>query len=300
MDQEKDISLPPIAEEEKDTSTNFASDEMLVPDDAFAPENEEGASLADAELLPQSLSDEDDFSLDEDDGLFTDEEIASLLPAADEQFPTESAPVQSSDPENASASTDASAPENQAVVENKCACERTKAVDSFFDIAEMFVFALAVVLIAMSFFFRHSVVDGSSMENTLFEGEHLIISDFFYTPKQGDIVVVQDASKADAYPTLSNPIIKRVIATEGQTVSIRYNGEVYVDGVLLNEEYVKVDFSHYYDELSVTVPEGCLFLMGDHRNVSLDSREAGCFREEAILGKVILRFLPFDRFGTVK
>ena len=165
----------------------------------------------------------------------------------------------------------------------------------------MFVFAMAFVLIAMAFCFRHSVVDGGSMENTLYDGEHLIISDLFYTPKQGDIVVVQDLSKQDLHPELSHPIVKRVIATEGQTVMILSNGDVYVDGELLDEEYVYIDEPGYrYNDLYLVVPEDCVFLMGDHRNVSLDSRSsAGAFSEDAILGKVILRFAPLDRFGRV-
>ena len=139
------------------------------------------------------------------------------------------------------------------------------------------------------------------MENTLLDGEHLIISDLFYTPKQGDIVVVQDLSKKDLHPELSKPIVKRVIATEGQTVMIMPSGDVYVDGELLDEDYVYIDVSEYhYKELSLVVPEDSVFLMGDHRNVSLDSRSsAGAFSEDAILGKVILRFAPLDRFGRV-
>ena len=166
------------------------------------------------------------------------------------------------------------------------------------------MFALAFVLVAMAFCFRHSVVDGGSMENTLYDREHLIISDLFYSPKNGDIVVVQDLSKAHTSKELAKPIVKRVIATEGQTIMIRSNGEIYVDGELLQEDYVYIDDPEYqYDELPLmTVPEGCVFLMGDHRNVSLDSRSAaGTFSEDAILGKVILRVFPLgDRFGKIE
>ena len=82
---------------------------------------------------------------------------------------------------------------------------------------------------------------------------------------------------------------------------ITSDGRVYVDGVLLDEPYVYIDtYDYTYDTLKMTVPEGYVFLMGDHRNVSLDSRSpAGPFSEDAILGKVVLRFLPIDRFGTV-
>ena len=98
-----------------------------------------------------------------------------------------------------------------------------------------------------------------------------------------------------------------MIATEGQTVKIYYDSlteenVVYVDGVLLDEPYVYIDeYLYQYNSLETTVPEGCVFLMGDHRNNSADSRGiAGSFREEAILGKVVLRFLPIQRFGAVK
>ncbi len=298
MDQEK--YLPPIPEEEIEASENQSDIQALVPDDALAPDKADDLSVKEEEMLPQSLSDEDDFPLDEDDGLFTDEEIASLVSPAEQTASEASLSAPSEDETDEAENADALPSSAPKIAACESAAGRTKAVDGFFDVAEMFIFALAFVLIAMSFFFRHSVVDGGSMEDTLFEGEHLIISDFLYDPKPGDIVVVQDASKAETYATLAHPIVKRVIAIEGQTVSIRYNGEVYVDGVLLDETYVKNDFPDTVcNEVSVTVPQGCLFLMGDHRNVSLDSREAGCFREEAVLGKVILRFLPFSRFGTV-
>jgi signal peptidase I len=95
--------------------------------------------------------------------------------------------------------------------------------------------------------------------------------------------------------------VKRVIATEGQTVMILPSGAVYIDGELLDEDYVYIDDPNYlYKELCLVVPKDSVFLMGDHRNVSLDSRSsAGAFSEDAILGKVILRFAPLDRFGRV-
>ena len=167
---------------------------------------------------------------------------------------------------------DEDAPKTETPAENT-----QRRIDGIFDILEMFVFALAFVLIAMAFCFRHSVVDGPSMMDTLQDGEHLIISSLFYTPKQGDIVVVQDASKEDVNRNLAKPIVKRVIATEGQTVKIYYDTQseknvVYVDGILLDEPYVYIDESNYqYHSLETTVPEGCVFLMGDHRNNSTDS-----------------------------
>lgn len=281
---------------------------LIVPDDAFAQDVTDENITNTAEMLPQSLADDTVDFLDEDRELFfTDEEIAALraketsgeakisVSEVSEETNEESDNSLPDDPNSFLSATENVAEETGA--------KKTRKIDSCFDILEMFVFALAFVLIAMAFFFRHSIVDGGSMDNTLHDKEHLIISNVFYSPKQGDIVVVQDTSKAGIHNTLSKPIVKRVIATEGQTVRIRSTGEVYVDGVLLNEEYIFIsDPDFRYDELpSMTVPEGCVFLMGDHRDVSLDSRSAaGTFHEDAILGKVVLRIYPFDRFGTVR
>ena len=167
-------------------------------------------------------------------------------------------------------------------------------VDMRFDFVELFVFTLAAVLVIMTFFFKHSVVEGSSMEQTLHEGEHLIISDFFYTPETGDIIVCEDYSTGHL-----KPLVKRVIATGGQTVRIDPYGNVYVDGELLEEDYVYIDGYMENIPLFYSVPEGEVFVMGDHRNLSSDSRAFGTVSENSILGKVLLRFYPFDKFGTV-
>ncbi len=300
MDHENK-SLESEAITERDASFNEKKkDEILVPDDAFAQEDFEETKKSTSEMLPQSLADDEDSFFDDEDELFTDEELASL--PAQKQTAAQASESNSEDaPAEDETREDVAQNATQDAQGNATA---TRRIDSCFDVLEMFVFALAFVLIAMAFFFRHSVVDGGSMENTLYDQEHLIISDLFYSPKQGDIVVIQDTSKAGVHNTLAKPIVKRVIATEGQTIMIRSNGEIYVDGALLDETaYLYIDDPYYqYDALPLTtVPEGCVFLMGDHRNVSLDSRSAaGTFSEDAILGKVILRFLPFDRFGAVK
>ena len=174
--------------------------------------------------------------------------------------------------------------------------DKPRKVDTRFEFIELFVFTLAVIMLITTFFFRHSIVDGQSMEGTLHDGEHLIISDLFYTPERGDIIVCAD------YETgLKKPIVKRVIATEGETVRITREGEVYIDGVLLVEDYVYIDEESYrYTPMIYVVPEGEVFVMGDHRNMSTDSRVFGSVKEEAILGRVLLRFLPIEKFGTVK
>ena len=183
--------------------------------------------------------------------------------------------------------------------------KKPRKIDGRFELIELFIFTLVAVMILTTFFFRHSVVEGQSMENTLWEGEHLIITDLFYTPKNNDIIVFEDYSTG-----FKKPIVKRVIATEGQTVQIKIDG-VYVDGQKLDEDYVYIDpeddFNYLEDILpqyynGYTVPEGELVVMGDHRNHSTDSREFGTISEESVLGKVILRFYPLtkDKFGKVE
>ena len=136
------------------------------------------------------------------------------------------------------------------------------------------------------------------MLNTLENGDHLIISDVFYTPKRGDIVVCQDYETGH-----TDPVIKRIIAIEGDSIEILANGMVFVNDRLLVEEYVFIDGEDYFEGMPKTVvPEGMIFVMGDHRNLSADSRtfDSTFVREDAILGKVMLRFYPFDKFGAVE
>lgn len=176
-------------------------------------------------------------------------------------------------------------------------------VGDIFEFVELLAVAFAIILIISAFFFRHSVVSGGSMLKTLNDGEHLIISDFLYEPKFSDIVVFQlEEDQADMFlhVSASEPLIKRVIATEGQKVKI-VDGRVYVNGNELIESYVYrdgIDSVMNMDE--ITVSDGHVFVMGDHRNDSLDSRAFGEIDVRLILGRVVLRFLPFQSFGAVK
>jgi len=145
---------------------------------------------------------------------------------------------------------------------------------------------------------RLAIVDGSSMENTLHDKEMLVISNFMYEPKNNDIIVFNS-------PNYPDPIVKRVIATENQTVDIDFETwTVTVDGVALNEDYIKrVAGSMSSSDMvfPLTVPEGCVFVMGDNRNDSLDSRTTriGFVDERYILGEVKIRLTPFSKFGKV-
>ena len=171
--------------------------------------------------------------------------------------------------------------------------------ENFLNYLHDLIYILAVVLLLCLLCFRVVVVSGSSMYDTLLDGDYLLlISNAFYqNPRQGDIVV---ASK-DSFDN-GAPIVKRVIATEGQTVDIDFGtGIVYVDGVALEEDYTytmtNLDEGTSFPQV---VEEGHVFLMGDNRNKSKDSRspEIGQVDEREILGKAIFLFMPGTNKGN--
>ena len=161
------------------------------------------------------------------------------------------------------------------------------------------------MIILFTFVFRIVGVEGVSMQPTLDGGDNggmgdrVILTHMFYTPQPGDIVVVTKPGT-----NVENvPIIKRVIATEGQTVDIDFDsGAVTVDGKVLDEPYIN---EPTYTKGNVTFPvkvkEGCVFVLGDNRNHSLDSRfeQVGMVDNRYILGKAIFRILPINRMGVV-
>ena len=149
--------------------------------------------------------------------------------------------------------------------------------------------AVVFGILIFIFIFHVTTVRGSSMNDTLLGGDRLFTSDLFYTPEQGDIVIFRT-------PYYDEPLIKRVIATEGQTVDIDFDaGSVYVDGNLLQEDYIK-EPTRTSNGFSgpLTVPEGMLFVMGDNRNNSNDSRlpAIGCIDVRAVQGKAFFILLP--------
>lgn len=166
-----------------------------------------------------------------------------------------------------------------------------------FDWVQCVVTALVVCILLFIFVGRTVGVVGSSMESTLSQGDRLIISRLFYTPQQGDIVVLcKNTFKEEA-------IIKRVIAVGGQTVDIDFDeGIVYVDGEALEEDYInELTYRPLDFDGEITVPEGSVFVLGDNRNHSNDSRDSriGCVDARYIIGKAYWRVTPFSDFGSV-
>ena len=185
-----------------------------------------------------------------------------------------------------------------------------------FEYLEMFATALCVVLLIFMFAIRFCSVKGPSMENTLFDGEKLFVSNLFYTPERGDIVIFHQSGGQ-----LNEPVVKRVIATAGEWVKVEYpsedrmtvtvksydeNGKL-VETVLDESAYAYMDTSinpnNRWDYGGyVQVPEGHVFVLGDNRNHSWDSRdkyEIGMVDERRILGRVLFRVFPFSEFGAV-
>ena len=159
-------------------------------------------------------------------------------------------------------------------------------------------YMLAVIIVALLVFFRVVIVSGESMYSTLWDGDWLLlVSNVFYQePETGDIIVACQKSYNDG-----EAIVKRVIAREGQSVDIDFDlGVVYVDGVALEEEYTYTPTN--IDEgmdFPLVVDEGCIFVLGDNRNKSKDSRstEIGLIDKREVLGKAIFLMFPGDDEG---
>lgn len=176
------------------------------------------------------------------------------------------------------------------------------------DIFDIVIKALILILVLLTFVLRMCTVVGDSMNTTLANGEKLIISNLLYTPKENDIIVFHDTG------SFNEPIVKRVIATGNKWVKIDYaTATLYVSDDNVFDDSDIVDESSYlyltggkYDEKTGTfetyVPEGYVFVMGDNRNNSSDSRSSsiGPVDVRTILGRVIIRISPINKFGFVK
>lgn len=154
--------------------------------------------------------------------------------------------------------------------------------------------AVVLALVINHFIFSIVQVQGESMLPTLENNERLFVRKFLYEPKNKDIVIVKSE-------VMNKYIVKRVIATEGQTIDIKEDTcEVYVDGKLQNEPYINENIIYYIgnsDIYPLTIPEDCVFVMGDNRAHSYDSRGIGVVKNSEVMGKAIFRIWPFDSLG---
>jgi len=159
----------------------------------------------------------------------------------------------------------------------------------FFEAASVIVTAMAMIAVIFTFFFRIVGVNGSSMDNTLHNGDWLIVTPYYKEPVYGDIVISTKDTAAEG------ALVKRVIAVAGDEVVVDEYDNVFVNGVEINDDpYIETDgqnWRHGDLEYPVTVPEGCVMLMGDHRSVSWDSRykDIGFAEVDYLLGKAQLR-----------
>lgn len=199
-------------------------------------------------------------------------------------------------------------------MKNKIKKHDDKLLDELLTLLETAIITLFVILLIFTYVLKIVIVDGESMQNTLFQDDAIVVSLLYSEPETGDIVIINadDAVLLNSDNTLryevglGKKIVKRVIATGGQTVDIDFEkGAVYVDGVMLEESYVTglthLDEGAFTDQYPVTVPEGYVFVMGDNRAYSKDSRslEIGFIAVDSIVGRAFFRLSPISEFGFV-
>ncbi len=175
----------------------------------------------------------------------------------------------------------------------------------FLDMVESVLISCFVVMLLFGFVLRPVKVDGSSMVPTLYNMDQLLMISLFYQPAYGDIVVINgdyatlfsDAEQTVPYETQGTDInlVKRVIATGGQTIDIDFDtGNITIDGELLDQSFITLKPTRNEGAFTypMTVPEGYCFVMGDNRNGSMDSRHpsVGLISEDQVLGHVVLRY----------
>lgn len=168
-----------------------------------------------------------------------------------------------------------------------------------YDWIHCMIIALIVCVFLFVFGIRVINVAGSSMNPTLFNGEKMLVSNLFYSPEVGDVVVF----KKDEYDP-NKALVKRIIATEGQVINIDFEtGTIYIDGQPFEEDYISELTVNKLDFIGPkTVPKGCVFVMGDNRNASTDSRDSriGMVDARLIIGKVYYVIFPIPSFRLVR
>ena len=233
---------------------------------------------------------------DMEHGELTPEEELRPEASPEEEIRPETSPEGESQPEATPEETGPDAGQEEAGSRQK---EPRNSGRELYQSLRTLVMVLGVLILMFTFVMRIIVVSGPSMENTLQNGDAMLVWSLGYTPRQGDVVVLTKRTYQE------DSIVKRVIATEGQTVDIDYaTGTVYVDGQPLEEDYIKEQMqipSYGEGTNHVTVPEGCLFVMGDNRNQSADSRYSGIgiVDERCVIGRAVMVLFPFAHFGTL-
>lgn len=174
--------------------------------------------------------------------------------------------------------------------------KKSEGTASLYEWVHSLVFAVAIVVIILTFFLRLVDVSGTSMLQTLKSEDKVIVTNFFYTPAHGDIVVISHGAE------YSKPLIKRVIAVGGDRLEIDFDNEIIrVNGEELKEDYIQGHTRDEQGEIPAVIPEGKVFVMGDNRTVSLDSRspEIGLIDVKDIIGKAQCVVYPFDHIKFV-
>ncbi|MBR5236347.1 MAG: signal peptidase I [Clostridia bacterium] len=171
--------------------------------------------------------------------------------------------------------------------------EKTSFWQEVFEWSKSIAIAVVLALIINQFFFAMVQVEGESMLPTLQSKDRLVVTKLFYQPKAKDIVVIKSHA-------LGKHIIKRVIAMPGDTIDIHQEtGDVLINGEVINEPYIKEKLLNAGNaqKYPLVVPENYVFVMGDNRNNSQDSRNLGLIAFEDIVGRASLRVMPFSQFG---